>query len=76
MVQLIHTVGSGGQQRGGVDNHEHGLLEDVLGMYGALGALARLRKVVNAGEGSGLLPWHVLAVMKARVGLLGMKWGD
>lgn len=76
MVHLIHTAGSGGQQRTGFDNLEQGLLEDILGMYGALGALARLRRVVSAGEGSGLLPWHVLAAMKARMGLLGMRWGE
>lgn len=76
IVQLIHTAGSGGQQRTGCDNHEQALLEDVLGMYGALGALARLRRVVSAGKGSGLLPWHVLAAIKAREGLQGMKWGE
>ncbi|KAI4170694.1 MAG: hypothetical protein LQ343_004793 [Gyalolechia ehrenbergii] len=50
------------------------LLRDVLGMYGDLACLARLRGTEE--WKSGVLPWHVAVARKARRAVSGcMKWG-
>ncbi|KAL9024501.1 MAG: hypothetical protein Q9196_006471, partial [Gyalolechia fulgens] len=51
------------------------VLRDVLGMYGDLACLARLRGTEE--WRNGVLPWHVAAARKARKAVSGcMKWGS
>ena len=49
------------------------LLEEVLGMYAALGTLARLRRIVDPVRS--VVPWHVAAARKANAGVNAMmRW--
>lgn len=60
-VDLMHAAGP---------KTGEGLLEEVLGMYGALGTLARLRGIVHPVRC--VLPWHVATARKANIGVNAM----
>lgn len=61
---LVNVVHAAGPKTG------ESLLEEVLGMYGALGTLARLRGIVHPVRC--VLPWHVATARKANIGVNAM----
>lgn len=65
---LVNVVHAAGPKTG------EGLLEEVLGMYGALGTLARLRGIVHPLRC--VLPWHVATARKANIGVNAMMGFD
>ena len=59
-VRILHSTKS-----------SNGLLKEILEMYGRLGTLARIRKIVDPVRS--ILPWHLAVAKKSYIALKVMK---